>query len=645
MIDDINTYFKQSLTNAKSGKIKIPDSDWESEPPRFFEDYLESGDYVNPVEFSEKQEEATKLVLGTEPRKIFSPERKVSLVILVVGKGGGKDWWTSYNMDYVITVLLKHKNPNKFLDIEGNLDFLNVSIKGVHGERVFFDYFKQRVKENKFYRENYTIYEDNRIYSKPERIKSKGIIKIAASSVIFPKNIRCFSETNNNESWDGYNVIFFVLDEISGFITEKKAMNGRAIFETANSSCISRRTRNYKGLGVVVSYPRQEKNDIILELYEQSRKPGYEHWYGLRCFSWHFKHSKFYCGEKFTFANPRINRILNLPDDKKFGIKIPTEYEEDFLRKPEESLTKYCALPPRATGGWIEYQERIFASVDMFQQPIFLTEDFIREITNPETKVVERFLAKRIVSCTEKNIDIRKNYRYVGWVDLGETFCDAVIVLARKETIMIEDENQKQEPLEICRVVDVINWIPEPGISLDMDNIEDFILNEIPRYINLREVGKDRWQSASLNIKLKKKGINSFRYDLLGPQYDIGKYFFYLGAVRIYDEEKWVDRNKKELTSLEQILALDSGASGPVKKPDFKKDKSDGVIGCINICLGEEWNKKNRPIVQKMDKLGRPFLTHSNPYKAGEMSVPSKRVSRGIESENEEKKLGKPIKV
>ena len=649
MTNDLDKYFIDTLKTIEKGGILIQDSDWVSEPPRFFEDYLASGDYIIPVEFSEKQQEAAKLSLGDDPKKIFSPGRLISLIILVVGKGGGKDWWTSFIMDYVITVCLHLKNPNKFFIISGNLDFLNVSIKGSQGERVFFDYFKQRVKENKFYTENYVIYEDNRIYSKPERKHSKGIIKIVSNAVIFPKNIRCFSETSNNESWDGYNVVFFVLDEISGFMTEKKIMNGWAIFETANSSCISRRTKNWRGIGVVISYPRQEKNDIILDLYDQSKKEGFEHFYGLRCFAWHFKLSTLYSGEVFVFTNPRINRILKLPEDKKFGIKIPIEYKEDFDRKPEESLTKYCALPPRASGNWIEFPDRVIAAIDHTQEPMFLTEDYIREVINIETGITEQFLCKKIIACTEKDMDIRRKYRYVGWVDLGETYCDAVIVLARKETVLLEDETGKKYPLEICRIVDVVNWLPEPNISVDFENVEDFILNQIPKYINLKDLGKDRWESATLHNKAKKKGMTSIRYNLAEKHFGIAKYFFYLGAIRIFDEERFININVKEMTSLEQFLSLITGPRGPqLKNRGFKKDKADGVTGCINICLGDEWLKKNRPIVQKIDKLAKPFLLNTNPYNPKNVSIPRPQASPGVsknDANENEVKLGKPLIV
>lgn len=626
----IGNFFDTTIEKISSNKYEPLNSDWLWEPP-LWKDYLSSGDYITPVELSDKQMESSLAILGDNPKKIFSPERVVSLGVFVVGKGGGKDWLIALIQCYVVTVLLHLKNPQRFLEIDGNLDLLTVGIKGLQGEKVFFDYFKERIKDNKWIIDNFKIVEENRIFSKPKLI-DRGSIYLTNKSAEFPNKIRCFSETSKNESWEGYNVIFFVLDEISGFMTEKQTSNGWKIFETANSSCISRRTKNYKGLGFIISYPRQEKNDIILDLYELSKTKDYI--YGMRCFAWHFKLASKYSGQKFEFHNQRINRAFGIPEEQRKGILIPIEYFEDFDRKPEESLTKYCALPPRATGDWIEYPDRVISAIDYSATPMFFTEDYTITKVNPETGEENSFLAKKIISCNEPSNDVRRNFRYVAWLDNAEVACDASICIGRKETIELLNEHQIPYSMEICRIVDVINWTPEPGLPIDLENVEDFLVKIIPKYLNLREVGKDRWESATLHNKLTKKGIKSIRYNLSGEHYNIGKYFFYIGAVRIHDEEKWTNKHKKELTSLEQMLALINSPKGPIKKEGLKKDKSDSVIGVINILMGDEWTKKQRPQAQKTNLLGTPKLGMNSPYKQGEYFIANPSMNYNVTKVN-----------
>lgn len=574
-------------------------SDWITEPPTF-DDYIGSGNYIFPVKLTPKQYDAVVSVVGTDPKMIFSPKRKKSLGVLVVGKGGGKDWLISKVMGWVHCVLLHLRNPQKFLDIQGNLDILNVATNREQAEQVYFPYFIETIKTNKWLLANFKVYDGGKCIN-PSVKEYYDLIEISSNKVIAKnKRVRCFSMTSSNESWEGYNVIFFVLDEISGFVSESEVSNGWKIFNTARSSCISRVTENYKGVGYVFSYPRQEKNDIILELFRDSRRsPGKEYIYGAFAFSWEFR--PYPQTGTFHFSNKRFNRFFGYDDDKDVGIEIPLELKEEFDRDPEGSLTKYCCLPPRQAGDWLEYPERIPACIDHNQQPLFLTEDYVvhEEVNGTHYD----FLAKRIVACTEKDREILKNNAYVAWLDSAWKACDAVIAIGRKETISIPLKGGGEQILEICRVVDIINWTPKPGLMVDLKNIEKMLTEDIKRYINLIEVGADRFESASLSIGLIRHGIKPLLIDLGETHYDVLKMELYKGTIRIFDEEKYINKSDNELTALDQIMSLKSGPLGPKRRGEIKKDKADAFCGVVNMILGNLFNKQNRPKAQKNYRL------------------------------------------
>ena len=556
-------------------------------------------------------------MLGPDPKKIFSPQRILTLGILVVGKGGGKDWLIAIVLSYVVTVLLHLKNPQKFLLLDGNLDILNVATKGKQADDIFFSYFIHRIKQNRWLFENFKIYDSGKALNK---VKDPiDIIEFGKSSFIArKKRIRCFSETTNNESWEGYNVIFFVLDEISGFMSESQASNGWKIYNTARTSCISRSTANFKGFGFVISYPRQEQNDIILDLYRMSQLPENTHMYGMFSFAWNFKpviqgnqnaehiyydeQAKEWKHKTFEFSSKRLNRIFQIPEEEADAtINVPLSYQAAFNEDPEGSLTMFCCLPPRQAGDWIEYPDKILAAIDKDQPRLFKIDTYERtEIVDGEEHI---YISKRIDMCLEKSHDMRWKYSYVAWLDAAEVHCDAVIAIARKETIIEIDERGQEVRKDVARIVEIIPWIPEPGKSIDLVNVEQFLTVEIKKYINLKEVGSDRWESASLANKLIKAGIKSIRYNLKGDHYNAAKRQFYTGCVKVFDEEPFVNRHIKELTSLEQILALKNSARGPEKKPELKKDKSDAVVGCINLLLGNLFTEKTRPRSQKMHTL------------------------------------------
>lgn len=629
------------------------DLNWIEEPPTF-KRFISSGEYRQPEILSDKQYNSVIKVIGEDPKKIFSPERQVSLGILCVGKGGGKDFLISIVMEYIIVVLLHLVNPNKFLEVDGNLDILNVATKGKQAEGVFFSYFTNNIKRNYWLRKYYKIYEQGSVIHNPQN--KRGSIKLGKKEATFPNRIRCFAESSRNETWEGYNVIFFVLDEISGFVSEAEAENGWKIFNTADTSCISRSTRSFKGLGFVISYPRKEKDDIILDLYRLSRH--HRDWHGTFAFSWHFKPAHKYNGETFEFVNKRFNRFFGIPEEKEvvdketgetikipndLAVKIPIELKGKFDKDPENALTMFCCLPPRSAGDWIEYPDRVWAMVDPVQKPMFLTNDYEEAIVTQGE--VSRYLTKDIEHCTETSKDIRSQYHYVAWLDNAEVACDAVIAIARLEKHMSWREDGTEEEKSICRIVDVINWFPKPNLPINPENVEDFLTTYIPKYLNLREVGADRYESFMLAKKLKSRNIKALRFNLGKTHYDIAKYFIYSGRVKIFDEEKVpLKLYEKELTSLEQLLALVNGKDGKVaKKPNLKKDKADAIVGCINLLLGNEYSSdKKRPNIQKYGELPLPRNMGGNSYSPYSKSNVSKATSNPA---NFEQNIGQEVKL
>lgn len=611
----MNISISELLTKKlkEAEKIKeIEDNDWRIEPPTF-DEFIYSGEYINKVKLTKLAYDSIITVIGNDPKKIFSPERVYSLGVWVVGKGGGKGYVLAVLDTYIITVLLCLKNPQNFLKLEENLDIVNVATTKKQATDIFFFKFKERVKQNKFFRKYYKIYEENRVVNNPR--DALGVIKIGTSQAEFPNNIRCFAETSDNESWEGKSVIFFVLDEISGFVSEKGYFTGRKIYDTAISSCISRRSSNFKGLGFVISYPRQEINDIIIELWNESKKKENVHMYGVFAFAWHFKpiihdnvdSTYVYYDEKdkewkyrtYTFLSKRFNRFFGYVDEDEVGMEIPLLYKEAFDENPEKALTQYCCLPPRGAGNYIEYQDKIMSAVNRKIKPLFLTRDYeeIRKIEN----ISFNYLYKAIKECSEPDIQVRMHeYDYVAWVDLGETLCEACIAIGRKGIRDRVDKKGNIDRVEIVEILDVLNWtpIPERNVIVDLVNVEEFLVKEFKKWIKLKIVGADKWNSATLANRLTKVGITPLTYNLGLKHYEVAKELFYKGQVEIFNEEEWVNRSKKEQTSLEQLLSLTATAINVKKREGFMKDKIDSVVGVINLVMGNLFTDKKRPAVQ-----------------------------------------------
>lgn len=637
--------------------------DYSDGPVVDFRTFNESPEYLNKSVLSERQYRDCIAVIGDSPEKIFSSSRKIIRGVFLWGKGSGKDLCAARIMAYVAYVLLKFKDPiQTFFGKSGTkVDLINVAIKSDQAKDIFFDMLKTNITESPWFLGRYKIYQDNRVFSKPSDFKNqKGIIRIGSGKINFPKKIRAISETSDNESWEGYSPVMVLLDELSGFISKTKQLNGAKILETASTSISSRRSPTFCGFVLMLSYPRQEDGDITLTEYKKSLMidektglPLHPYIYGSFGFSWHIKPQSFFVNpatgviDYFVFKNPRINRFMNKSEEDDTGIKVPLYYLPEAA-EPESFMTKFMCIPKRGTiSGWLENPEKAFSMINREITPLFILSNYPIEVETEQGTF--KYLAKKIEYCKEKDFNTLKKMKYVAWLDAAEKHCDAVIGIARKEVVERTVDGQRRT-VEICRVVEIINWIPQPDITISLTNVEDFLVHEIPKYINLVEVYSDGWQTARLEERLRNVGIKAERYSLQRPQYDLLKYALYNDLIEVFDEEPYVNRSLQEQTSVEQLVSLQEGTNGPIKRPGYKKDKADVICGCANLVLGSIYNKSNRPRVQKGDLASpirvNPSITSSidsnSPYLpgAGRIVPPLSPAPS-----NKESKFPRPVKM
>ena len=119
-------------------------------------------------------------------------------VILQIGKGGGKDFISTIGCAYVVHLLLCLSDPAKYYGKPpgDSIDIINIAINAVQANRVFFKGFKRVIEKSPWFQGKYIP---------------------RANSIEFDKGITVHSGHSEAESWEGYNVLIAVLDEISGF--------------------------------------------------------------------------------------------------------------------------------------------------------------------------------------------------------------------------------------------------------------------------------------------------------------------------------------------------------------------------------------------------------------------------------------------
>jgi very-short-patch-repair endonuclease len=169
------------------------DPDWK-ENPVDLDTFVTSPLYQDLPVLSPRQRRAAIKMLGEDPKKMFRRTSNITTGVLLWGKGSGKDYLTSIIISYISYVLCCLKSPQKYLGVAPGepLDIINVAYSASQANLVFFAKLKQRLQKPMFARFNPNIIEDK---------------------VEFPNQVRLHSRHSENESYEGFNILAWVMDE------------------------------------------------------------------------------------------------------------------------------------------------------------------------------------------------------------------------------------------------------------------------------------------------------------------------------------------------------------------------------------------------------------------------------------------------
>lgn len=398
-------------------------------------------------------------------------------VILQLGKGSGKDYSSTIACAYIVYLLLCLKDPATYYGKPpgDSIDILNIAINSEQAKNVFFKGFTTRIERSPWFQGKYN---------------SK------ASSIEFDKSITVHSGHSQRESWEGYNVLVVVLDEISGFELEstsghEQAKTASAIYKMYRGSVASR----FPDFGklILLSFPRF-KNDYIQQRYNEV------------------------IAQKEVIVRSHTFKVdPDLPDDieenkftieweedhiqayivpKIFALKRPTwevnptrkieDFTVDFYTDPIDALSRFACMPPDAVDAFFRSREKVEQAFN-----------------NPNLAVsTEGRFAQWFKPDDEK--------QYFVHVDLAQKHDHCAVAMAHVDgwvSMKIAGTMTDAAPRVI---VDAIRyWTPTASNTVDFTDVKDYIISLKERGFNLRMVTFDRWNSHDLMQQLKAYGINT----------------------------------------------------------------------------------------------------------------------------------------
>lgn len=550
--------------------LNLLDGEDFEERPVEIEEFVTSEEYLNlpDTPLSEYQYQLIKVssqiykretlhnLYGYEQGEIRWAQTKRE-VIFQLGKGSGKDFTSTIACAYIVYLLLCLKDPAKYYDKPpgDTIDILNIAINATQAQNVFFKGFTNRIERSPWFMGKYQ--------------KKQGQFE-------FDKNVNVFSGHSEREAWEGYNVLYVVLDEIAGFALDstsgnEQAKTAQAVYDMYRASVTSR----FPDFGklVLLSFPRF-KGDFIQQRYDKviAEKETVIRSHTFKLDSDLPDGTE---GNEFTIEWEE-DHIIRYSTPGVFALKRPSwevnptkkieDYMVDFFDNPLDSGGRYACMPPDAIDAFFKDRQKV--------------EDAFKSLNGTDLSGVfeDSFLP-----------DPDKQY-YIH-VDLARVHDHAAVAMAhvdKWETRHIGAH--KTEPAPVVIVDAIRYWTPSKTKNVDFTEIREYILSLKRRGFNLKLTTFDRWESADTIDYLKSMGLKSERLSVAKKHYE--------DFAMVIAEER-LSGPRVELL-IEEMLQLRIMKNDKVDHPrKGSKDLADAVCGAIYNAIAHTPRNANEVIEVK----------------------------------------------
>jgi hypothetical protein len=529
--------------------LSILEEDEFEERPVDIEEFVTSKDFLHLPPLSEYQytmikastqvyKRETLIKLYGEEEGLKRSKQTCNEVIFQLGKGSGKDYVSTIACSYVVYLLLCLKDPAKYFGKPPGdaIDIINIAINAEQAKRVFFKGFLTRIEKSPWFAGKY----DDKV-----------------ASVAFPKSITVHSGHSQRESWEGYNVIMVILDEISGFELESNtghasAKTADAIYKMYRASVSSR----FPDVGkiILLSFPRF-KNDYIQQRYDEvvAEKETIIRTHDFKL------DPDLPDGEGNTFSIEwEEDHIISYKVPRVFALKRPTwdinptrkvdDFLIDFYSDPLDALSRFACMPPEAIDAFFKSREKIEAA-------------FVSYNGVGDNGMFENWFVPE------------EDKSYYVHVDLAQKHDHCAVAIAHVDHWVSMKVAGQMKDAAPKVVVDAVKWwTPTSTKSVDFAEVRDYILSLRSRGFNIKLVTFDRWNSHDMMQQMNAYGMKSEILSVAKKHYD--------DMALIVTEERLVGPSIKLL--IDELLQLRITKRDKVDHPrKGSKDLSDAVCGAI----------------------------------------------------------------
>lgn len=558
-----------------------------------------------------RQRAAVLALIGEDPKLTFADpitagkewKRVYQMAVLLWGKGSGKDYVCSVLVCYLIHILLCLRDPQAFLEQAPgeNIDVLNVAYNADQAKRVFFTKLKARIDRWPWLANNYAIIDAGRKRARPSDANtSRGDVVINDDMVEFPGGIRAWSRHAQNESYEGLNVIVWIMDEASAFLSKTKRENAEAIYQTLKTSAASRFGLRWAGL--IISYPRHADDFTMTKHREAEANPDLGTYPDGPAKTWEVN-----------------ERTRNEPRVVVRDMEVPASLANDFNADFEESLSRYCCEPPAARDAFFRFPQRISDAIDAGRKPLIEWEPIV--IARDDVDGTHRKYRGVRLTKLGKLPKGSKLYFHGDPGLVNDSFALAIghavpatvlVTVPAGEVLDAQGLHarglQPGDPVEwerevVRTIIDaLIVWRPDARkqLQVDLQNVEDTLMALRDTYPSLGHKGRrtkgeaaprptgtfDHWNSALTIQRMRARGMNvedeswsrGFQVDIFRN----ARTAFYNSLVTLPDTPSITSRDPSHPGAVYELERIEFIDAVKVDHPQGgSKDSADAVVRVI----------------------------------------------------------------
>lgn len=315
------------------------------------------------------------------------------------GIGIGKTTFAAIAIPYMVHWTLCLKDPQRYYNLlpGSRIAFMMMSTSEDQAKNVIFGDIKARINNSPWFTANYTY-----------DTKYTNVIK-------FPKDIWVLPGDSAETTFEGYNILAGILDEMDSHKITKERDYADLGFDTINSRIASRfidsETKGHRGLLICIGQMKKG-NGFAARKYEEMLQNPRAHvtrmsiWESLgwdKFSSPSGERESFWYDIKRKMVVPSLAAVLvDNPD----LIEIPEAYRQQFMNSPEKALRDLAGIPPKTSDPFISMIDKIDDCIvrwvdkhgdqspvreDLGPRPIF--EDWFKAEGDPRKRAIHIDLA------------------------------------------------------------------------------------------------------------------------------------------------------------------------------------------------------------------------------------------------------------